>query len=350
MSPTVDGATPPVQSGPGAWAAPRRQAAMEAMRRGGGLVLAIIAVGIVFTALRSEFLTSSNILELLRSMSSLAIVALGLTLVIIVGELDLSIGAVYGLAAMVMGLLWTAGTPLPLALAAGLCSGLAVGAVNAALTTLCSIPSFIVTLGMLNFVQGVTLWISNAQAVSPAFESGSKISPGALSIFEGIGKAELPLEIPMQVAWMVAIAIVVGIVLHRTLFGFRLMAIGGNPGAARLARLPVVRYKWAAFMAAGLLAAVAGILDFSFLGSTDATSGLSLTFPVFAAVIIGGASLTGGRGTVWGTLIGALLLSMLTNGLALLGVGAYAQLMFVGVVTVTAVGIDQFSRRGEARA
>ena len=139
---------------------------------------------------------------------------------------------------------------------------------------------------------------------------------------------------------MLALAVLVGFLLHRSLFGFRLLAIGGNPIAAKLARLPVARYKIVAFMLSGLLATIAGILDFSFIQTIQPNSGLSFTFPVFAAVIIGGASLTGGKGTIIGTMAGALLLAELQQGLALLSPGPHVQQLFLGAVTIGAVALD----------
>jgi ribose/xylose/arabinose/galactoside ABC-type transport system permease subunit len=311
----------------------------------GGLFLAILGIGILFALLNGQFAQTSNMLELLRAMSSLAIVAIGLTFVIIAGELDLSVGAVYGFCAMLVGTLWVDGLPLYLALPAGILAGAAVGAINAALTVFAGIPSFIVTLGTLSFFQGLTLFISDSQAVSPEFVE-KPVSDGELSVFKALGSSVLPFDIPVQVLWLLGVAILAAILLHRSLFGFRLLAIGGNSEAARIARLPVRRYVFVAMMISGSLAALAGILDFSFLGSTDPRAGNSLTFSVFAAVIIGGASLNGGRGTIPGTLLGALLLAMLTNGLGLLGVGPYIQLMFVGAVTIAAVGIDRLGTRG----
>lgn len=314
----------------------------------GGLFFAIVIIGAIFTILNGNFLTTSNLLELFRAMSSLAIIALGETFVIIAGELDLSVGATYGLAAMMLGQVWIHGTPFYLALIIGLLTGLAVGVVNAFLTTIVKIPSFIVTLGTLNFVQGMTLLISNAQGIDPAYVN-PPVNAHELSFFRAMGGTVLLNGIPVQVIWLIGISILVGILLHRTLFGFRLSAIGGNLGAARANRLAIARYKWIVFIISGFLAALAGILDFSFLGSTDPSAGIPLTFPVFAAVIIGGASLSGGRGTVIGTLSGAILLETLTNGLSILGVGPFAQLMFVGIVTVAAVALDRWtSGRGEA--
>jgi ribose/xylose/arabinose/galactoside ABC-type transport system permease subunit len=223
------------------------------------------------------------------------------------------------------------------ALAAGILIGVLIGLINAWITTVVRVPSFITTLGMLSLVQGVTFLISNSQSINPP----SKLS--GFGVFEALGGLELPFKIPIQIAWLAAVAAIIAFLLHGTLFGFRLAAIGGNPQAARVAALPIRRYKLWVFAIAGACAALAGILDFSFIGSTTPSAGANLTFPVFAAVIIGGASLSGGRGTVLGTLIGAFFLSLLSNGLSLLGVGAFAQLIFVGLVTIGAVALDRWT-------
>ncbi len=307
------------------------------IRRQTGLVAAILVTMAVFTAANSFFLSTDNLLVLLRSMSTFAIVAFGETFVLVSGEIDLSVGASYGLGAMVMGLTWMHGLPFPLALAIGLGSGIVVGLFNAFITTVVRVPSFITTLGSLSLIQGITFLVSNSQSINP----GTDLS--GFDVFNALGASTLPLGIPVQIAWLVGMALVLSLVLHRTLFGFRIAAIGGNPAAARVVNLPVRRYKFWVFAIAGGCAALAGILDFSFIGSTTPTAGGSLTFPVFAAVIIGGASLNGGRGTIIGTVIGAFFLSLLSNGLSLLGVGTFAQLIFVGIVTIGAVAIDRWT-------
>ena len=159
----------------------------------------------------------------------------------------------------------------------------------------------------------------------------------------GLSNQQLPFGIPMQGIWMILVALVIGFLLSRTLFGFRLKAIGGNPAAAELARLPVIKYKLVAFIVCAVLATLASTLDFAFIGSTQPNLGISLVFPVFAAVIIGGASLSGGRGTAIGTLSGALLLAIIQDGLALLSVGAYLQQFVQGTVTIAAVVLDRFT-------
>lgn len=315
------------------------------MPHNSGVLLAVVLVMAVFTGINHMFLTGPNLLGLFRSMSSLAIMSLGEMLVIVSGEIDLSVGATYGFAAMTMGILWMHGVPVVLALWASLLLSIVLGLTTASFVNYVGIPSFVVTLGMFNLEQGLTLMISNSQSISPAYALSSTNSLG-LKIFDGLAGAHLPFGIPAQVLWMFAIALIVSIAFGRSIFGFRLRAIGGNASAAKVLKLPIQKYKFVVFAVSAMLAGLAGILDFSFIGTTNPTSGSELTFPVFAAVIIGGASLAGGKGSTSGTIIGALLLSVLSNGLTLLDVGSYAQLVFIGVITIGAVSIDRIGNTG----
>lgn len=308
---------------------------------------AVALVMVIFaTASHGLFLYPENLLGLLRYMSTLAIVGLGLTVVLVAGEIDLSFANLYGLCAMSMAVAWINwGWSLWLAILLALGISVAVGAFNAFFTTVVGIPSFIATLGSSTLIFGFNLLVSGAQRFAPsAPPAGKKIDASEVSFFRGLSNQDLPFGIPMQVLWMVVIAFVFWLIMSRSLFGFRLRAIGGNPIAARFARLPVRRYKLWAFCIAGLSAAVAGLLDFSFIGSIQPDAGQALLFPTFAAVVIGGASLQGGRGSVIGTLLGALLLAIIANGLALLAAGSFAQQMFLGVVTIGAVVLDQLTR------
>ncbi len=322
--------------------------AREIGLRVGGLVFAIAIVIIIFALLSkpNTFLTLTNGLGIMRSMSTLAIIGLGLTLVIVVGEIDLSIGFMYGLAATLCAVAWINwGWPVYMAIVFSLGCAALVGMINGFLVTVVKIPSFIVTLGMGQLIFGMTLLTSNTANLNPSYPTGGKPVPqGEIDWFFGLSNQDLPFDIPMQGLWMIGIAIVVGFVLARSLFGFRLKAIGGNPLAAELARLPIRKYKFAAFITCSMLAATAAILDFAFIGSTQPNAGVSLTFPVFAAVIIGGASLMGGRGSAIGTLSGALLLAVIGNGLALLSVGSYLSQFAYGGVTIAAVVLDRFTQ------
>ncbi len=308
----------------------------------GGLFVAIVAVGLLFFLINPAFVNVDVLVSVLRSMSSMAIMALGLTLVIVVGEIDLSFGAMYGLAANALAVMWIlGGIPVYLAIVIALLIGALVGLFNGILTTALKIPSFIVTLGSYNLLYGGSLWITGAGTFNPAYPpEGHTVSEAQLAAFTALTASIGGHGFSFEVFWMLGIALVVAFLLHGSLFGFRLMAIGGNPVAGRLARLPVARYKTLAFVISGGLAAMAGILDFSFIQTSQPDIGLSQTFPVFAAVIIGGASLSGGKGTILGTLGGALLLAEMQIGLALLSPGPHVQQLFLGCVTIGAVALD----------
>jgi len=310
----------------------------------GGLFAAVIVVAMVFLLINPNFANPNLGVSILRTMSSVAIMAMGLTLVIVVGEIDLSFGAMYGLAANCLAVMWVVhGLPVYAAIPATLVVAVAIGTFNGFLVTTLKIPSFIVTLGSYNLLYGLSLWVSNSGTFNPNYPpSGVDLPQGQLDFFIGLTRSFGRYQLSAEVFWMFGVAVVVGFLLHRSLFGFRLMAIGGNPEAARLAKLPVRRYKILAFVLCSVLAAAAGILDFSFIQTSQPDIGLSQTFPVFAAVIIGGASLSGGKGTIIGTLGGALLLAELQIGLALLSPGPHVQQIFLGAVTIIAVALDLF--------
>lgn len=325
----------------------RSQGFLQAFGRTAGLIGTILVVMTIFAiASEGKFLQPENLLGLLRYMSALAILGLGLTVVLIVGEIDLSFGAVYGFAAMLTAVAWISwGWNLGLAIVAALVMAVAVGLFNGFFTTVAKIPSFIATLGSATLVFGFTLLVSGSGTFSPMSPGpGRSMDKAQVDFFRGLSNQDLPLGLPMQAIWMAVIALVFWFLIGKSLFGFRLKAIGGNPIAAQLARIPVRRYKKWAFVICSVSAAVAAILDFAFIGSVQPADGGGLLFPAFAAVVIGGASLSGGRGTVLGTLLGCLLLAILNNGLALMAAGAFLQKMFVGIVTIGAVVLDQATR------
>jgi ribose/xylose/arabinose/galactoside ABC-type transport system permease subunit len=309
-----------------------------------GLLLAIVAAAAVFQINNSNFLTVANMLTLLQSMSALVILSMGLTFVILTGEIDLSVGSIFGLTPMVTALLWVHGVAMLPSVLIGLALGCGIGLVNGFIVTRFDIPSFIVTLGTMNVVYGATLLISGASSVDPNYPaSGKPVPQGQYQLFRDFASSQVIPKLPSQIWWFLGTAIVLWILRHRTIFGFRLIAIGGSVESARTARIRVSRYLMIVFVLAGLFAALAGMLEFSFLGSTDPNAGQNLLFPAFAAVIVGGTSLNGGVGTIGGTVIGAVLLSILDNGLSLIGVGSYTQLIFVGGITVAAVTLDRWT-------
>jgi ribose/xylose/arabinose/galactoside ABC-type transport system permease subunit len=339
---------------------PDRQSRVSAMGkltidlalRLGGLFVAIVGVAVVFDIFNGNFLNTDVIVSILRAMSSVAIMGLGLTLVIVTGEIDLSVGSMYGLAANMLAVVWIiGGVPIYLAMLLTLGAAAIVGLCNGLMAAYLRIPSFIVTLGSYNLLYGISLWLSNAATFNPNYPpDGYSVNPRQVRIFTDLTLSLGSHQFSIEVFWMLGLALLIGFVLHYSLFGFRLVAIGGNPVAARLARLPVHRYRIIAFVLCSMLSGIAGVLDFSFIQTSQPDLGLSQTFPVFAAVVIGGTSLSGGKGTVVGTLGGALLLAELQIGLALLSPGPYAQQIFLGAVTIGAVALDIVLTRFRARA
>lgn len=321
-----------------------RASVVDIALRIGGLFVAIIVVALIFIAINHNIANLNMGGSVLRSMASVAIMSLGLTLVIVVGEIDLSFGATYGLAINALAVMWIVlGIPIYISMPIAILIGAAVGLFNGILVTSLKIPSFIVTLGSYNLLYGLSLWVSNTATFNPAYPPpGATVPDDQLNFFVGLTQSVGSFQFSIEVVWMIVIALIIAVLLHRSLFGFRLMAIGGNPIAAQFARLPVRRYKIIAFVLCGALAAIAGILDFSFIQTSQPNTGLGFTFPVFAAVIIGGASLSGGKGTVIGTMGGALLLAELQLGLSILSPGAAVQQIFLGAVTIIAVALDLF--------
>lgn len=320
---------------------------MQSFGRTSGLLGAIVVVIIGFAiASKGLFLIPENLLGLLRYMSSIAIVGFGLTAVLICGEIDLSFGAVYGLSSMLMGVAWIVwGFPLWICMLLSILMATIVGLFNSFFTTIVKIPSFIATLGSSTIVFGFCLFVSQSKTFSPlAPPDGRTIPAGEQTFFSNLSNLPLPLGIPMQLVWAGVAAIIFWYLLSKSLFGFHLKAIGGNQVAAGLAKINVPRKKTYAFIICSIAAAVSALLDFAFVNSVQPDSGGGLLFPTFAAVVIGGASLSGGRGTVLGTLLGCLLLAILANGLAVLGTGAFLQQIFVGAVTIGAVVLDQATR------
>ncbi|MBV8397047.1 MAG: ABC transporter permease [Actinobacteria bacterium] len=340
----VSNATPAAPAVPGS----RYSWARTTLARLGGVTLAVIAVGAYFSIrTNGQMLVGSNLLGILRGLSSIAIMGFGLTVVIIAGEIDLSFAAVYGLSTNIVAVLWvTHGWPVYVAILIAFLAAVAVGVFNAFFTAVVKIPSFIATLGSSTLVFGLTLYIGQTQNISYQYPPiGKTVSHGSTSFFHDLGAASLPGGFPEEGIWAIGALLLFSFLLARTLFGFRLKAIGGSRAAAAVVRLPVTRYIFLAFIIGACMACLAGILDLSFVGSASPDDGQADLFPVFAAVIIGGASLAGGKGSAIGTVGGALLLAVLANGFALIASGPFASQILLGTVTVGAVVIDRFTSK-----
>lgn len=317
--------------------------------REAGVFVALVLMCLFLAFSTPAFLQSRNLLNIGRQISLIGIMAVGMTLILIAREIDLSVGSIYALAGLGAGMLIVAQYNLWLALLAGLAIGAAVGLINGWLSTFGQLPSFITTLGMLSVARGVALLLTNGQPVTINEAAGA--SPEALDIFYYLGQGRLFDTIPMQLVFFILTAIGGWLLLSRTVFGFRVYAVGGNEKAARVSGINVFRTKIWVFTIMGFLSALAGILSLAFLPSGQAgRTGVGLELDVIAAAIVGGASLSGGEGTILGTVLGVLIIGVLRNGLVLMGISPFWQETVIGLVIILAVGIDKWTSRRRARS
>lgn len=312
-----------------------------------GVFLALVVLCLFLTFATDGFLTSVNLLNVGRQISLLGIMAVGMTFVLISGEVDLSVGSNYALSGLATGMLIIAGWGLVPALCIGLLTGMTIGLINGVLSTYGRLPSLIATLGMLSVVRGSALILTNGQPVTVNVRNGA--DPGVLEVFSFIGQGYLFGIVPMQLVFFILIAALAWVVLSCTNFGFRVFAVGGSAKAARVSGISINSVKIWAFVLMGALAAFAGILSLAFLPSGQAgRTGLGLELDVIAATIVGGASLSGGEGTILGTILGVLIIGVMRNGLVLMGVNPFVQELMIGLVIIIAVGIDKWSTRRRA--
>jgi ribose transport system permease protein len=298
-----------------------------------GLLLAIILLAAVLSGLSEQFLTMQNVLNLLLQATVNATIAAGMTLVILTAGIDLSVGSVLALTAVVTADVLQMGVPVPLAVLAGLGLGAAVGVVNGLLITHGRIPPFITTLGMMTLARGLALSYAGGQPIT-----------GLPEAFLGIGTSDL-LGIPSPV-WITALIYGVGIfLLSRTTLGRYVYAIGNNPVASRVAGLPVRATTIAVYAVSGTLAALAGMILVARLDSAQPVMGIRYELDAIAAVVVGGAALTGGEGTLWGTVLGALIMAMIANAINILNVSPFYAQVLQGGVIIAALLIHSFGRR-----
>lgn len=319
----------------------RRFKALFAVRET-GILLALLIICSALTLSTTSFLTLQNLLNVGRQVSLLGIMAIGMTFVLISREVDLSIGSIYAIAGLSTGMLIVSGWFLFPAMGTGLLIGSAIGCLNGLLSTYGRLPSFIATLGMLSVVRGAALLITNGQPVTVNTAKGGR--GDVIDQFYFLGQGHLFDRIPMLLIFFILIALAAWFLLSRTTFGFRVYAVGGNEKAARLSGIQVFQTKILTFTLMGLLSALAGILSLAFLPSGQAgRTGVGLELDVIAAAIVGGASLSGGEGTIFGTILGVLIIGVLRNGLILLGISPFWQTTVIGLVIICAVGLDKWT-------
>jgi ribose transport system permease protein len=303
--------------------------------RDAGTLFGLIAIVVVFSVLTPTFLTEQNILNILQQSSINACVALGMTLVIIAGGIDLSVGPTAAVSAIAAASLMAGGAPIVVAIPVALAFGAAAGAMNGALVAYGGLQPFIVTLGTLSLYRASALIYTGG---NPIFG----IPPGFRALFNSS-----LLGIPGPVIIVAILAIIIWVVLNKTPLGEYFLAVGGNEEASHIAGVPVAMTKIASYMISGVLAAVAGLILVGRLGAADPTLGNLWELDAIAAAAIGGASLMGGKGSIVGTLLGAIILGALRNGLTLMNVQAFYQLFATGLIILVAMLIDRATRGRE---
>lgn len=303
-----------------------------------GIFAALLLLCVGLAIARPRFLLADNLLGVARQASDYGIMAIGMVFLLAMGEIDLSVGSVLMLSNVVAALALRAGAPLPLAVAAGLATGAACGASNGLLSVLLRVPTIIVTLGTMYVFWGLGLAVSANKPVAD-FPAPVLDSPFFTVLGEDI------LGVPAGVVVMVLLAALAHVLLHHTPFGWRLMASGSNRQAARFSGIAIGRYRVLAMTLMGVVAAVAGVMSLAFSGSGDPQAGPGMEIFVIAAAIIGGTPLSGGSGSVIGAVLGALLIAVIGNGLAMLDVPPTWTKATTGGTIVAAVAVGTLLKR-----
>ncbi|MSU63120.1 MAG: ABC transporter permease [Pedosphaera sp.] len=301
-----------------------------------GVLVALLSVcGLLWLTSGDPFVRPTNLLQIARQASSYGIMSVGMVLLLSMGEIDLSVGAILTLVNIVTAIALREGLPMPAAVLVGLATGVGCGFVNGWLGVLLRIPTIIVTLGTMSVFRGFALVLSKATPVGNF--------PKANPLFE-IGSSTV-LGVPTSVWVMLAVALTGHLLLQHTVFGWRAQAIGSNAQAARFSGIPLARYRIAAMTIMGLVSGIAGIMELAFLQSGSPTTGQGYELYVIASAIIGGTALAGGSGTVAGGILGALLIAVIRNGLVLLEFSAYWGTVVTGAVIIAAVAIGGFVKK-----
>ncbi len=302
------------------------------------LVFILVASLLVLATQTDKFLTTNNLLNQGRLMAEVGLVALPMTLIIITGGIDLSVGSVLGLSAIILGVAWkNLGLPLEMAMMVAVLSGAAAGFFNGWFITRIGVPPLIMTLATLALFRGLAEGISQARSVR-----------GYPEWFFKFGQGEV-FGVPTQL-WILLIAVIlIGVLLARTAFGRSLYAIGHNEVGARFSGIPVDRIKLTIYTLSGTMAGLAGVIFVSRVSTTRSDMGTGLELDVIAAVVLGGTSIFGGVGTIAGTVLGFILIQLLKNGLALTGVKGDATIVVIGSVLILSILVTNFLQYRQGR-
>jgi ribose/xylose/arabinose/galactoside ABC-type transport system permease subunit len=299
------------------------------------LPLVILFLCILIGILNPAFLSLDNLLNVLLQASIVTLVAVGMTVVIILGGIDLAVGSLVAVCGILLAVLLRSGFSVPISICGALLSGSVLGALSGVLVGYKRVPAFISTLGMMSAARGLALLLSDGRSIS-----------GFDDRFTGFAAASV-FGLPMPVLVLLGVSLITFLFLRSTRWGVRLYAIGGNQRAAWLSGIAVQRYYVAAYGFSGLLSGLAGVILTSRLSSALPTAGSGYELEAIAAVVIGGAPLSGGRGSVIGSLFGSLILAVLKNGLTILNVSSYLQQILIGIIVVAAVLVDSKLHKGD---
>jgi ribose/xylose/arabinose/galactoside ABC-type transport system permease subunit len=298
-----------------------------------GILLALLFVLGVFAIINPVFLSPQNIADVTRNASFTFVAALGASFVFAAGGLDLSVGSLFGIGAVAGGLVVVdTALPIPLAIIVGVLAAAALGLVNGLVIVRARIPALVATLGMLYAARGLIMIVTEGQ---PVFPFPREFTDLVIARIAGV---------PVMVLLAIFLAILAHYTLNHLRFGREVLAVGGNREAARLVGIPVDRISIVVYVLSGATAGLAGILAAARLGTAQASAGTGFELTVIAAVIIGGTSMFGGSATIIGTVIGSLLLAVLSNGMTIIGLSPFYQNLLVGIVIVFAVALDQWRR------
>jgi ribose transport system permease protein len=298
-----------------------------------GTVIGLVVLCAILWILTPYFLTVSNLLNIAEQTSINAIVAVGMTFVILSAGIDLSVGSIVALAGVVLGIALRDGQPIAIALAAALAAGAACGLGNGLLVSLGGLPPFIVTLGTMSIARGAALLVTEGRPISGFAASFRVLATGRVGF------------VPAPVVATAVVYLAAHVALTRTTFGRYVYAIGGNEEATRLSGVAVRFHKTMIYGVSGLMSAIAAVILTARLNSAQPIAGMMYELDAIAATVIGGTSLMGGDGTLGGTLVGALIMGVLRNGLNLLGVSSFLQQIVIGGVIVVAVLLDTVLKR-----
>jgi ribose transport system permease protein len=302
-----------------------------------GLILGFGVVVTVFSILADNFLTLTNLIQVIRQSSFIGIMALGTVFVLSEGDVDISISGIYNLVGILTAFSLEQGQTVGVSVAAGLAVGLLCGLANISFSLLFNMPTFIITLGTMNIYRGLGLVISKARSIYdfPKDHFFYTVIGGS------IGK------VPFTVIALIFLTVVLGVVYRHTRFGIHVRAIGGNMQVARAMGVKIVRTRVIVLMLNGALSAIAAIMQVAFMRSADPSIGVGHELMVIASAIIGGTALAGGSGSVLGAMIGGVLIALIRNGIVFLGVTAYWGYIVTGGIIIMAVAIDYMSKQAK---